>query len=497
MKKKIILAILLFGVIYRLFLTSGGNFLFNMDNARDFVDIREMVELGKFRLTGPTSAIEGLYNGPLWYYFLSTAYIITHGDPYGAIVGEIILWAIGGFFLLKLVSEFNEWLIVPIGLVWIASNYIVLTNLYSFNPNPVPLLTPVFIYSLAKYLKEKKTFGIISSFLLAGAFFNFEMNAGVFCAPIILISIFLIDRKSFKDKYFWIGFLIFIATLLPQILFDLKHQFIMSKSVLRFLSESNGNGWNPLKQIPIIWESFFNVFQATMFNQKILSWAILILLISVFKAFSKNIAVSISLLSIIVPFIGYLILPVAVNPWHLGAEAAASLIIIAFILKSLWKPIAIILSLFLIFYSLSNIFNFFANDFGKPSSDPSLFKNEIATIDYVYKKANGKNFKVYTYLPSVYDYPYQYLFWWYGKKTYGYVPGEYKYLPNKPEYIASGEKFQGSKDNLSNLVFLIKEPDRNYTRAGWEGNFINLKSLEKQMVGPIEVEIRRETKNGF
>ena len=59
-KKVIILIILFLGVVYRLLLTSGGNFLFNMDNARDFVDVREMVELKKLRLTGPSSAIEGL-----------------------------------------------------------------------------------------------------------------------------------------------------------------------------------------------------------------------------------------------------------------------------------------------------------------------------------------------------------------------------------------------------------------------------------------------------
>ena len=64
----VILLILVVGVVYRLVLTSGGNFLFNMDNARDMVDVREMIELKKPRLIGPTSAIEGLYNGPAWYF---------------------------------------------------------------------------------------------------------------------------------------------------------------------------------------------------------------------------------------------------------------------------------------------------------------------------------------------------------------------------------------------------------------------------------------------
>src|SRR3990172_1185469 len=116
MSNKIIIFILIAGLFYRLIMTSNGNFLFNMDNARDMVDVREMVVLGKLRLTGPTSAIEGLFNGPAWYYLLAILFIFSGGDPYASVIMEIILWAVGGFFLLKLVSRWSIWLIVPIGL---------------------------------------------------------------------------------------------------------------------------------------------------------------------------------------------------------------------------------------------------------------------------------------------------------------------------------------------------------------------------------------------
>ncbi len=505
MKSKTILILLILGIIYRLFLTSDGNFLFNMDNARDFVDIREMVELGKLRLTGPSAAIEGLFNGPLWYYFLSVPYFLTHGDPYGAIIMQIVLWAIGGFFLLKLVENYSKWIILPIGLVWVASDYVVLANRYSFNPNPIVLLTPLLIYSLVQYLKTEKRIFIILAWFLAGAFFNFEMSVGIFIPLIILISIFLTKKtKLFTDKYFWLGALIFIGTLIPQILFDFKHQFIMSKGVLRFISENAGSEFNFVKRIQIISSSFFSVFSATLMNHKLLTLIILILSIPVFKRFfakdKKDPIVVVASLFILVPFLGYLIIPVGVNAWHLGAAAAAFLILIAFILSSLGKInffgkiLSMLIFILLIFYSISNIVNFFINDFGKESGDSSLYKNEIAAIDYVYSHAGSQNFKVYMYLPSVYDYPYQYLFWWYGRKKYGYIPGEYVYLPNRPQYIPSQDKFQGIKTNFSGLVFLIKEPDRNYTRAGWEGELINLnlESIGKELVGPIEIETRRE-----
>ena len=85
---KTIIIILIIGIIYRLSLISNGSFLFNMDNARDMVDVREMVVLHKFRLTGPTSAIEGFFNGPGWYYLLAIPFLLSGGgslwtDYYG------------------------------------------------------------------------------------------------------------------------------------------------------------------------------------------------------------------------------------------------------------------------------------------------------------------------------------------------------------------------------------------------------------------------------
>ncbi len=505
MKNKLIFGILIIGIVYRLFLTANGNFLFNMDNARDMLDVREMVVLHKLRLTGPTSAITGLFNGPAWYYLLAVPFLLSGGSPYAEILMEIILWAIGGYFLLKLVSKWGSLLILPIGGVWIASNYITLTNLYAFNPNPVTLLAPLFIFLLLKFLETGKSLYGISVWFLAGLFFNFEMNAGVFMPVIILVSIILSKNlKLLKQKTFWAGLAAFVITLLPQILFDLKHQFLMSKAVLVFLHDGNGGGkFNPLLRIPTIAGDFFNTFIPTLMNHQTLSVILLLLfLVVVLKKWrqilEKDLLVLISLIYILVPFLGYLIIPVTVNPWHLGGEMSVSLILLGYLLEEIWhlnwrgKIVSVVLGIFLVIYAISNVVHFFVSDFGKPSGDPSLYRNETAAIDYVYQKANGKNFKVYTYLPSVYDFPYQYLFWWYGKKTYGYIPGDYAYSPNKPPYVASQSQFYGSQTNYSGLVFLIKEPDHNYTRPGWEGAFVKLPTISTQMVGPIEVEIRKE-----
>ena len=286
---KLILIILLAGILFRLALTGNGNFLFNIDSARDFVDVREMVELGKLRLTGPTTAIDGLYSGPFWYYFLAIGYILSGGDPYSAILLQIVLWAIGGFFLLKLVGRWSSFLVIPIGFLWVASNNIVLANLYAFNPTPVMLLTPLFIYLLVEYLEKGKGIYAILTWFLAGLFFNFEMNFGVFTPIIILASVILTkNAKLLKQKWFWISGAFFVFSLLPQAIFDLRHQFLMSKAILRHLSENSSPGFNLSARFQVIASSFYNTFLPTMMNQKIFTWIILGFLVPVIYGLLKR-----------------------------------------------------------------------------------------------------------------------------------------------------------------------------------------------------------------
>lgn len=498
-----ILLLLCIGIIYRLLLTSNGNFIFNMDNGRDMVDVREMVVLQKSRLIGPTSAIDGFYNGPFWYYLLAIPFVLTGGDPYAAIVMEIIFWAVGGYFLLKLASEFGKLATLTAGFLWIASNFVVLTTSYAFNPNPVLLLTPLFIFLLKRYLETNKLFFAISSFALGGLFFNFEMNFGLFVPLIIFSTAFFYKKILLIHKNFWLGLISFIFFLIPQVLFDLRHGFLMTQAVINHLARSESSGFSLFPRFPEMMDKFFNVLAPTFFNQPLLTKTILVIFllllikISRDKALKSNLTLIISLIYIFIPFVGFILIPTTVNPWHLGGVVATAILLTGFMVSQLQKinfsgkVLSYLIFLAIFYFTVLNMADYFKQK--KPNMDPSLFANEIRAVDYVYQKAEGQNFKVYVYLPSVYDFPYQYLFWWYGNKKYGYIPGEYAYLPDKPpQYIPSKEKFNGRKDNFSGLVFLIKEPDRIKMRQAWQDDFEHLQFISKEMVGPIEVEVRRE-----
>jgi hypothetical protein len=511
----VVVGILVLGVIFKIAVTWNGNFIFQMDNARDWVDVRNMIELKNIRLTGPISAVEGLFNGPFWYYLLAFPYLLSGGDPYSGVLLMIFLWAVGGYFLYVITKQYGFLGWFGAQLLWLGSPYIGLTTVYSFNPNPILFLFPLFIYFLQKYLEKGKIiFGIIVG-ALAGFFFNLEMLSAVFLPAIIITSILVTKNFNlFKKISFWLSIGVYSLFLLPQIIFDLKHQYVMSNALMKYLDGEGGTHASiPLYQKFFkTWESYISAFMPTFINTKWLVnsflWLFLISAgVYIYRNFKKfaieNYFDRISLLAFVtlfVTFLGFWLFPVGLNSWHFGPLVASTIIMFAFLMHKIGEQISlakVISGVFVLVIFVLTVMNTVKGigEIGTPSNDPSNFANELKAIDYAYTQANGQNFKAYAYLPSVIDYPYQYLFWWYGLKKYGYTPLDYAYLPGKPEYIADKPSFDQPKKGAedSQLVILVKEPDRIKMRGAWEGEFAKLQILDKKTLGPLEVETRIAT----
>jgi len=488
MKKGLLLIItlLVIGIVYRLTITGDGNFIFNMDNARDMVDVREMVVLGKPRLIGPTSGVEGFFNGPFWYYLLAIPFVVTSGDPYGGILLMIAFWTIGGYFLLKILNRFGPLAVLSGGALWIASDYVLLASHYAFNPNPVILLTPLFIFLLEKYLKSGVVWYGVALWLLGGLFFNFEMAFGIFIPAIVVLTfVFSGKGKLLASKKFLFGFGAFAFTLLPQLLFELRHGFFMTRSVLNFLANSsNQSAYLPWQRLQSVSLTYWSILSGTLMNWQPLVKVFGIILAVFLVIFIKNKSARkeplllIIILFLLVPFIGQVLLPAKFMPWHLGGGMAAAILFLAVVVgkltqkRGLLEAGGIALMLAITFYAIFNLNLKDTLGARKPPPDVTILAHEIAAVDYVYQKAAGKNFKVYVYLPSVID---------------------YAYLPGKPPYINNKEKFNsGGNPPDSNLVFLIKQPDTRGELHLWENSFKQLPLIESVKVGPLVIEIRNE-----
>lgn len=503
--KKLIILILLVGVIFRLIISHGGNFIFNIDNGRDMVDVREMVVLHHPRLIGQTTSIDGVFYGPAWYYLLAVPFVISGGDPYASIILEIILWAVGGYFLLWMVNKFyGKVALVVVSCIWLASNFILLGSQYAFNPNPILFLTPFLIYSIWRYLETKKWWFNCIAWLLAGLFLHFEVTVGLF-TPLVILGSILWTRKwsLFKEKAFYLGLLIFFLTLTPQIIFELRHNFFMTKSLLAYKSTSHSGVSTVFSErAPAILRSFYDTLLPTLMNFKIFVDVMLFIFAVVMGGLIMNkrsldLVTKIALLVTIIPLVGLIPLKVDLLRWYLNASLIGGVILIGWSVSQLtkfgWgKIVAIILTGMVFTYTLSNMYGYIKASDGRVVGNSHLV-TELKAVDYTYRVAGGKNFKVYIYIPSVYDWPYQYLYWWWGLKKYGYVPEEYAYAPGKPPIVNEKRKLDtGSHPASSGLIFLIKEADQIGQRHLWENQFKDLELIKSETVGPLIIETRKE-----
>ena len=266
-------------------------------------------------------------------------------------------------------------------------------------------------------------------------------------------------------------------------------------------SQTSQAHFNPILKSFELFNLYRSVLSGLVMNNQILLVSSFLVLITTFWLFvwrkNRENFVIIGGAFFFLSFLIYIFLPIAVAPWHILGEMVAFLILLGFVIgyfikhSRVLKIVGYSLVVFIIIVSFLNIKSYLVQK-SNIQNDPSLFQNEINAIDYTYKQAGGKNFKAYVYLPSVIDYPYQYLYFWYGLKNYGYTPIDYAYLPNMPEYIFSKNQFlKPNEKSNSGLIFLIKEPDRLDLMDLWENSFKTLPKLKEEKIGPLTVEIRK------
>lgn len=256
---------LLFGIliIFSLFLTAwyykNGDINFSSDISRDFLLLQE-IDQKKIVLIGPRSST-GLFHGPLWLYLNYPAYLIGQGNP--AVVGWywlglIIAFLISGFVIAKnLFGTTSAYL------------YILMTSLYMvfqsrglFNPHGAMFLIPTFFYFFIRYWQTNKIRYLLIHLILGGTLIQFQMAIGIpftilsFLA--ILFKIFFskshLPRESANSAEKWghlLAFLIIPLSLINFLIFDLRHEFLLTKTTTEFLSvKSNGQLFNYASFVP-------------------------------------------------------------------------------------------------------------------------------------------------------------------------------------------------------------------------------------------------------
>lgn len=490
-KNKILLLffalILLLGLYLRITGVLSNSFAYTYDVGRDMLQVQQIVENHKIPLIGQTTGLGGLFYGPWWYYILTPAFTLSGGNPQGVALFMVLV----GLLVIILSYVVGEKIkgqrfgLVFASLVAFSPVMVGLSN-QIWNPNIAPFFILLSLLSLF-YIQKKVhlTSWYLILGLLLGLLLDTEIVFGVLYIVSVIISYFWIVKRlpSVKNAIFLIlGFLIILS---PRLLFEVRHNFIMMRTLFApgGVKEAIFSYSNIFTEVPNRALTLFHQYSDTLANGNIIIALIFLFLTvcAVFlarenktKLFFKYFVTC--FIIVLVFLVGTTFFARAIWGHYLVGLPVFYLLSFACMLEQFWKGktkiISILAFLIAVFFMINPIAQLQSITGKGWEGDAAVYRNQVAVVDYVYKSANGKQFNYTAYTPVVHDYTYQYLFSWYGKKQYGYIP--------------SG--------GVEKKLYLIIEPD-----PGYEGRITDWlkvregdgKAIEEKVIkGGIKVQTR-------
>lgn len=436
-------------------------FAFTYDVGRDMLAVSSMLENHKPLLIGATTGLHGIFYGPTWYYLLTPFFLLFQGDPRGiAFIMNLsgVATVIIGYFLGKNLGGYAMGFILAI--LFALSQVLTEVSAQIWNPNFIPLFVVFLLFFLTSKLNSKKIYYPLVIGLTLGVIFDLEIVFGILFSLSISTYLFIFEKYSRNIKFIALILGGFIAVQIPRVLFEMRHDFLMTQALVNSIfSKSDSPLLTLTPQVQRTFLVLFKVWSDTIaWQSSIVGIIVAIFCISIIalsykklKALEKKI---VKLLIIVPAF--YLIGLSFFNHdieshYYIGLPAFYILIVsysVYLFFAYINKSIVILLALILILSILVNQIKILGT-FKKSTwiGDASVYRNQVEVINYIYTDAKGEEFNYVAYTPPIFDYPYQYLFKWKGKRDYGYVP---------------------SKDNQE-LFYLIIEPDLQFPvrQAEW------------------------------
>lgn len=490
-------AILVFGFVLRVLPALNHNFFFTMDQADDGVYVREILERHKLVFHGARTNIPGVYAGPLWYYFLAVGYFFTGGDPFGGVLMVILLnVALTGLLMWVVYKKVGKVEALALGGALQVYWWFYDTSRFAFNPFPLVACAVSTVILLSLFLGAwRKGFFLAAIPVALG--FNFEV-AG---ATSLLIFYTLFSIYYFlKKKISWKGLVFSLA--LPAvpagILFlQLAKRFIANRqgAVLPGVETNYFAGTN----FQYLAGKFTELLSYSVIPyQYVPSLIIFIgLLFWFLKKENKNKFVEhFVLLTVALGFTAFLFFGSNRGWYDWHTLYLPVLFFVSFTLLVLQFPKK---SRYLVLFCFVLLFQFpiFTKRYAqylRDYKDPGILATELKVIDWIYQTRENDGFKAYTYMPDRRDYPYQYLFWWWGRKKHGFVPCEYSIYPKDMKlYLPERDFYTKPSLGCSQFVYLIVEPYKDTLHfAKWYEEVSRGSNLvEETEIAGVRVEKRR------
>lgn len=419
--------------IYRLDQLLG----FYYDQARDALVIWKLWHEGKFFLIGPVTGLAGIFLGPFYYYLIAPFYLIGRGNPVfpALFLAFLATGSIGIVYYLGWKMQSKATGIIAL-LICSFSYYLVLAGRWLANPTPILFTSMILLLSMWKISQSTKKVSQSWWLIIAltiGVSLQFESSSAVFYIPMITVFtiwVYFTNKRNRPDKkvFFFSGLLFFI-TLLPQLLFNMRHDNLLFNNFYRiFFQEKSFRspfGENLAVKKKLFWAIFTSKIFPSLTNMDSIfymgSLVGLVLLLT-----KKNKALTLIAIYLGVPVLGYIFYQGNngnLYDYYLTGYYYPMILLFSLGLGAIWKHIVgkvLVIWFLIIFLNMNGLLIYNNIRAGVDGPTHITLGNELQSVDWVFDNAkNLKEFNIDIYVPPVIPYTYDYLFTWQGTDKCG------------------------------------------------------------------------------
>lgn len=421
---------LILGLIIRSEGIFNNHVLFLFDNARDYLYVKNIVVDHRIYLIGPSSGgLEGYFHGVLWYYLLTIPFILGYGNPLSGnifmIVGSLAS-VVAAFFLMRKIS--NTYAALLASLFFAVIFFSVATARFIWNPYPIVWLMPFYFYFVYQFFSKK--IGFIWLALLSGLFLHFEAVYGV---PMLFPFFVLVGIEMYRKqlKQLLLGLLLFVLPMLPSLVFDLRHHFLIIGSIVKTFLTGGGTVTHDSHAVPVMTrivlrtQDLFTYTIGSLTTNTIISIILAIAAIFSIKQ-QKRSFLLFSAFVLITPYIIFLFMKYSVWSYYWIGETPYFVLLISLLVGTLPKKVLPIVAMVIVFVFSGYFADLQLHKNGYANEGSQTLSTELRVVDSIYNDAGGQPFSFYQLTPPVYDYVYRYVYWWRGYTTYHYYPQQQK-----------------------------------------------------------------------
>lgn len=499
-KYKLLILIFLLALVLR-FLYYPQNTYFGFDQARDAYAVKEILS-GDFKVVGPPTANGILHHGVLYYYIFAPFYLLSGGDP-------VVVSA-----FLRVLNSVGVFIVYPIALILFGPVAALITSflfaisyeqtqfaLFLNHPSLAVISVLIFYLGLAYWIIRRKTWGFFIALFGLGLSIQFEFVEVQLLAVMLLFLLFF--RRylpKFSTKNVVISFLSFVLPLSSYIISEIKNNFMVAKQVPSLIISSSGEVAliNKLYNVLfIINRNFTDNFAVNNLVSIILG--LLFLALFIFLLLKKIRQKQLIFLSSW--FFGGLLvyLFISNDAYFYNTGTSISLLLFAgFLLSQVFTKSRLLTFLILTLIVFSNMYLITKNNPLGPNQkiNPQIgltITDEQKVIDFIYKTADGKDFAVNALtMPYNVNTTWSYLFEWYGRGKYGYVP---VWGGDAALGFPGGLRVETARSKLPTKRFLIIEPLEGIP-SYLKDNFIRTEEqyaviIEKRRIGTMQVWVHK------